>query len=90
MEELLAADGADFPGPTCWVTKPLLRIDYAFLSPGLAACLAAGRRGAGPHSGPACGRTGVRRYGRVFDDASDHFPVVIDLDVPFASFATAG
>eukprot|EP00282_Hemiselmis_andersenii_P011464 CAMPEP_0114137418 /NCGR_PEP_ID=MMETSP0043_2-20121206/15765_1 /TAXON_ID=464988 /ORGANISM="Hemiselmis andersenii, Strain CCMP644" /LENGTH=404 /DNA_ID=CAMNT_0001231293 /DNA_START=341 /DNA_END=1555 /DNA_ORIENTATION=+ len=24
----------DHPGPTCWVTKPLLRIDYVFLSPG--------------------------------------------------------
>jgi len=26
----------DHPGPTCWVTKPLLRIDYVFLSPGAA------------------------------------------------------
>jgi len=24
----------DHPGPTCWVTKPLLRIDYVFISPG--------------------------------------------------------
>lgn len=31
------AKDAEFPGATCWVTKPLLRIDYALLSPELAA-----------------------------------------------------
>lgn len=34
----MAADAAT-PGATCWVTKPLLRIDYAFLSPDLDAGL---------------------------------------------------
>lgn len=58
--EDMAGDTA-FPGATCWVTKPLLRIDYAFLSSDLVS-------------------SGVRvlQHQRVMDDASDHFPVVID------------
>ena len=97
---------AAHPGATCWVTKPLLRIDYAFLSAGLAAGAgAAGAAGeqspgggggggmAGPEAGgskrnactaaaaaAAAGMTAaVRGYQRVEDDASDHFPVVVDL-----------
>merc|ERR1719163_508855 len=30
-----AAEDTKKPGPTCWVVKPLLRIDYVFLSQGL-------------------------------------------------------
>jgi hypothetical protein len=69
------------PGATCWVTRPLLRIDYAFLSPALAA----------HHDDPPSSLTGlaakaplaggafVRGYQRMDDDASDHFAVVVDL-----------
>eukprot|EP00960_Hanusia_phi_P037656 753049-Hanusia_phi.AAC.2 len=49
-----------FPGPTCWVEKPLLRIDYVWLSKGLQS-------------------TQVLQYQRVMDDASDHYPVFVDL-----------
>ncbi len=84
------------PGPTCWVTRPLLRIDYAFLSP----ALAAGPEGGGgpppaaapvrPPSppGPAA-KAGarVRGYQRMEDDASDHFAVVVDLELPAPSAA---
>ena len=42
------------------VTKPLLRIDYAFLSSDMV-------------------KTAVAQYQRVLDEASDHFPVVVDL-----------
>ncbi len=72
------------PGPTCWVTRPLLRIDYALLSPGLAADDAPLPRSdddlaslAGAKAG--AGAAWVRGYQRMDDDASDHFAVVIDL-----------
>jgi endonuclease/exonuclease/phosphatase family metal-dependent hydrolase len=64
------AKDAEFPGATCWVTKPLLRIDYALLSPELAAANVA-----------------VAQYQRVLDEASDHFPVVVDLKLPPAGAA---
>jgi endonuclease/exonuclease/phosphatase family metal-dependent hydrolase len=39
MDHAYAIDGAagdlKTPGATCWVVKPLLRIDYVFLSQGL-------------------------------------------------------
>lgn len=50
------------PGATCWVIKPLLRIDYCFLSSEL---VEAGVR--------------VHQHQRIVDDASDHYPVVIDM-----------
>eukprot|EP00281_Chroomonas_sp_CCMP1168_P024224 CAMPEP_0206237118 /NCGR_PEP_ID=MMETSP0047_2-20121206/14090_1 /ASSEMBLY_ACC=CAM_ASM_000192 /TAXON_ID=195065 /ORGANISM="Chroomonas mesostigmatica_cf, Strain CCMP1168" /LENGTH=386 /DNA_ID=CAMNT_0053661523 /DNA_START=157 /DNA_END=1317 /DNA_ORIENTATION=- len=56
------AGDSKHPGATCWVIKPLLRIDYTFLSREL---VAAGVR--------------VHQHQRVLDDASDHFPVVVDL-----------
>jgi hypothetical protein len=72
------------PGPTCWVTRPLLRIDYALLSPGLAADdstqLSLPLSQAGFHEGgKAREKVWVRGYQRMDDDASDHFAVVIDL-----------
>lgn len=57
-----AAGDTKFPGATCWVVKPLLRIDYAFLSSEL---VSAGVK--------------VMQHQRVLDDASDHFPVLVDF-----------
>eukprot|EP00290_Baffinella_frigidus_P029190 CAMPEP_0180225448 /NCGR_PEP_ID=MMETSP0987-20121128/22705_1 /TAXON_ID=697907 /ORGANISM="non described non described, Strain CCMP2293" /LENGTH=442 /DNA_ID=CAMNT_0022188515 /DNA_START=405 /DNA_END=1733 /DNA_ORIENTATION=+ len=60
-----AAKDVSHPGATCWVAKPLLRIDYAFLSADMV-------------------NANVAQYQRVLDEASDHFPVVVDLRVaPF-------
>mmetsp|Transcript_31307 Transcript_31307/g.61139 ORF Transcript_31307/g.61139 Transcript_31307/m.61139 type:complete len:404 (-) Transcript_31307:145-1356(-) len=36
-------DDQDYPGPTCWVTKPLLRIDYVFISPMAAGSVTVGQ-----------------------------------------------
>ena len=89
---------AAHPGPTCWVTRPLLRIDYALLSPGLAA-----DDGPLPSSQPpsdaaaagaAAGEGGkgaawVRGYQRMDDGASDHFAVVVDLALRSPAAAVA-
>jgi hypothetical protein len=85
---------AAHPGATCWVTKPLLRIDYAFLSAALAhpadsadatvdASDASATKSSEGLKAAAAGGVGltaaVRGYQRVLDDASDHLPVVVDL-----------
>lgn len=76
------------PGATCWVIKPLLRIDYAFLSAGLASADDAGDGEAPAGKLPAGGvRAAVRGYQRVEDDSSDHFPVVVDLALRFGGAA---
>ncbi len=96
---------AAHPGPTCWVTRPLLRIDYALLSPGLCAPPAsplpaspasATTESSAPAEGKmaagagAAARAWVRGYQRMDDDASDHFAVVVDLALGGAVGAARG
>ena len=92
---------AAHPGATCWVIKPLLRIDYAFLSPTLAppedaaaepilgaagdAAAAADKLATVAAAAAVAVTARVRGYQRVEDDASDHFPVVVDLSLHFGA-----
>ena len=91
---------AAHPGATCWVIKPLLRIDYAFLSPPLAPpedaaaepilgaagdAAADDKRATVAAAAAAAVTARVRGYQRVEDDASDHFPVVVDLSLHFGA-----